>query len=204
MREEVSPGKETVVWGVFTVAEGTNKAVKLMKSNIFHMICMQIYIYSTIPQIMMLGTLSLSLIWVLIADVAFHIIAKIHAHIGDGYVLSIIRREVSPASWEGEEDGWGNRRQVLIIKSHQREDALIFLEYLVCFGGAQLEDVVEDEAGELGLFFADSEPVGEHGEEAVHKLEVAQAQRFHCFWLVGEVGENLENRFSDFWCRVDE
>lgn len=49
------------------------------------------------------------------------------------------------------------------------------------FGRAELEDVVEDEAGELCLLLADSEAVGKHGEEPVHELEISQTQRFHSF-----------------------
>lgn len=64
---------------------------------------------------------------------------------------------------------------------------------MVGFGRGELEDVVEDEAGELCLFLADPKPVGEHGEEPVHELEISQAQRLHCFGLVSQVGEDLED-----------
>ncbi len=72
------------------------------------------------------------------------------------------------------------------------------------FGCAELEDVVEDEAGELCLLLADSEAVVKHGEEPVHELEISQTQRLHRFRLASEVGEDFEDGLSDFWCGVDQ
>jgi hypothetical protein len=65
-------------------------------------------------------------------------------------------------------------------------------------GRAQLEDVVEDEASELSLLLAYSEPVSQHGEETIHELEAAEAEGLYALGLVSQIGEYLQDGLPDF------
>ncbi len=59
-----------------------------------------------------------SLIGFVFTDIALDLISQVHAHIGDGCILANILL-ISPASGEGEEDGGGNRGEILIVEGDQ-------------------------------------------------------------------------------------
>jgi hypothetical protein len=48
------------------------------------------------------------------------------------------------------------------------------LKNIHCLGGIELKDVVKDEAPELSLLLTDSESMGKHGKQPIHKLEIVQ------------------------------